>query len=85
MKTLIVCFLPQLISPHDKNILKRSLDNLAPWDDAWDDSVREHPLVSDPLANINQLYFDVLAKECLRSELNQKTALKVSLPQTAIT
>lgn len=66
----------QLISPHDKNILKRSLDNLAPWDDAWDDSVREHPLVSDPLANINQLYFDVLAKECLRSELNQKTALK---------
>ncbi len=67
----------QIISPDDKNILLRSLDNLAPWDEAWDDSVREHALVSDPLENINQLYFDVLSKECLRDELNQKTSLKV--------
>ncbi|XP_046442177.1 phosphoglucomutase-2-like [Daphnia pulex] len=66
----------QIISPDDKNILLRSLDNLAPWDEAWDDSVREHALVSDPLENINQLYFDVLSKECLRDELNQKTSLK---------
>lgn len=53
------------------------MNNLCPWDEAWNDAIREEAIVSDPLEKINGLYYDVLAKECLMSELNGKTSLKV--------
>jgi len=66
----------QILSPHDKNIVKHSLENLAPWDDAWNDSVTDSDLVSDPLQEIMQLYFGQLRQKCLLDEANAKTALK---------
>lgn len=59
--------------------MKHSLENLAPWDDAWNDSVTDSDLVSDPLQEIMQLYFGQLRQKCLLDEANAKTALKVWL------
>jgi len=66
----------QILSPHDKNIVKYSLENLAPWDAAWDESLAESNLVSDPLEEIKKLYFGQLRQRCVLDEANTKTALK---------
>lgn len=67
----------QIIPPHDKNIQKYILENLVPWDEAWDESlISSHSLVLDPLSEVNHHYYDVLTKECRLSNLNDLTNLK---------
>lgn len=57
--------------------MKYSLENLTPWDDAWNESVTDSNLVSDPLQEIKELYFGQLRQRCVLDEANAKTALKV--------
>jgi len=56
--------------------VKYSLENLTPWDDAWNESVTDSNLVSDPLQEIKELYFGQLRQRCVLDEANAKTALK---------
>lgn len=54
----------QIISPHDKKIQERILQNLEPWPQAWHyDITDDHELILDPLEEISNLYFDVILKE----------------------
>jgi len=66
----------QILSPHDKNIVKYSLENLAPWDGAWNESSTDELLVSNPTSMVKQLYFAELSKRCILDDANTKTALK---------
>ena len=72
----------QIITPHDKNIQKSILDNLTPWENAWQEcSVASDPLVSDPLDEINEHYFKVLSQACVKGTLNSETPLKLPTRQ----
>lgn len=53
----------QITSPHDKNIAAEILDNLEPWDNAWNDNfVTSHPNLADPMAAVAEAYMVDLLK-----------------------
>ena len=57
----------QIIPPHDAGIAAAILDNLTPWGSSWDvDAVARSPLVSDPLADVEDGYFNDIQKHCHR-------------------
>jgi len=70
----------QIIPPHDAGIQTHISANLEPWADVWSlaDSLSSgagHPLLSDPLADMEALYYRRLSDSMLSRELNQGTGI----------
>jgi phosphomannomutase len=51
----------QILSPHDKHIQAAILANLMPEPGAFAEPPADHPLLSNPLAKVNDDYFSVVA------------------------
>ncbi|XP_030055852.1 glucose 1,6-bisphosphate synthase [Microcaecilia unicolor] len=67
----------QIISPHDKEILKCIEENVEPWSGSWNENLADtSPLKRDPLEEICKSYMEDLKKICYYRELNMKTTLK---------
>ena len=57
------CF--QIISPHDKGISKCIMENLEPWESAWDaDSYKQNSLCIDPLKDVLASYLGDIQRHC---------------------
>ncbi|XP_068120744.1 glucose 1,6-bisphosphate synthase [Hyperolius riggenbachi] len=67
----------QVISPHDKEILKCVEENSEPWADSWCENLADSsPLRKDPLEEITKSYMEDLQTVCFHRDLNQKTPMK---------
>ncbi|MEE6473300.1 hypothetical protein FKM82_009936 [Ascaphus truei] len=67
----------QIISPHDKEILKCIEESIEPWDDSWKENLADSsPLTKDPLKEITNSYMEDLRMVCFHREINMKTPLK---------
>lgn len=67
----------QIVSPHDKEIQKKILENLEPSESSWNTSkVYESPLYKDPLNDIMVSYFENIKENVLYPEVNKNTILK---------
>ncbi|KAM4698984.1 glucose 1,6-bisphosphate synthase [Discoglossus pictus] len=67
----------QIISPHDKEILKCVEMSPEPWDDSWKENLADSsPLTRDPLEEITNGYMEDLTMVCYHRDLNMKSPLK---------
>lgn len=67
----------QIVSPHDKEIQKKILENLEPSKTSWHTSkIYESPLYKDPLNDIMVSYFENIKENVLYPEVNKNTILK---------
>jgi phosphomannomutase len=67
----------QIIPPHDKNIQKKIVDNLCPWEKSWDTSIlsmSKHLI--DPLQDSVSCYMEALRQNVLQPELNANCKIK---------
>ena len=66
----------QIIPPRDAHISSHIEQQHQPWQRFTLD--RQHPLLSDPLHDMQQRYQQLITQYCWRREHNQKTALRVT-------
>ncbi|XP_069059902.1 glucose 1,6-bisphosphate synthase [Pleurodeles waltl] len=67
----------QIVSPHDKEILKCVEESAEPWNHSWNENLSDTSLFTkDPLEKICTVYMEDLKNICFYRELNAKTSLK---------
>nr|XP_045590179.1 phosphoglucomutase-2-like [Procambarus clarkii] len=70
----------QIIPPNDKGIQRNIEDNLEPWENAWDiERAMADPRLSDPLVDISNKYFTMLAASMLDKQMNQASPLNFTV------
>ncbi|KAG7174532.1 phosphoglucomutase-2-like [Homarus americanus] len=70
----------QIIPPHDTGIQKSIEENLVPWENAWDtERAMAHPEMSDPLEEISNKYFSMLASSMLDKDMNKASPLNFTV------
>lgn len=67
----------QIVSPHDKEILKCVEESAEPWNHSWNENLADTSLFTkDPLEEICTVYMEDLKTICFYRKLNTKTSLK---------
>ncbi|KAG8197321.1 hypothetical protein JTE90_013448 [Oedothorax gibbosus] len=75
----------QILPPHDKNIQETILNNLKPWPNALDTSlVAVSHLAIDPYTEIDQMYYENLAKHCSMDNIPSEGLKKLKVTFTAM-
>nr|XP_053651327.1 phosphopentomutase-like [Cherax quadricarinatus] len=70
----------QIIPPNDKGIQQSIEDNLEPWENAWDlETALADPRLSDPLVDISNKYFSMLADSMLDKDMNKASPLNFTV------
>lgn len=74
----MICFFPQIISPHDKRIQESILANQVPWVESRDSSVLnvDNPKYIDPLSEVMKEYYGQLKEAALSPAVNAKSTVK---------
>ncbi|XP_059470245.1 phosphopentomutase [Neocloeon triangulifer] len=68
----------QIISPHDKNIQNSILNNLTPWEKAWDtSSLQSYPSLQDPLSKVMKEYYAKLSEGVHDRHSNESSSTKI--------
>ncbi|XP_046852063.1 glucose 1,6-bisphosphate synthase-like [Xenia sp. Carnegie-2017] len=69
----------QIKSPHDTHISRCIQENLEPWESSWEiDLIKTSPHRTNPLEDINNLYFEDIMKLCHYRNVMESSQLKIT-------